>query len=95
MRIQYTEQALDDLESISAYYRAISTNLANGIVSEIERRIGQLAALPLIAPETDEPGIHELIVIRYPYKVYYRIDDHRVVIMHIRDARRRPWRSRE
>jgi plasmid stabilization system protein ParE len=93
MRIHYTEQSLDDLESISAYYRAISRNLANAVVSEIERRIEQLLKLPLLAPETDEPGIHELIVIRYPYKVYYRVDDHRVVIMHIRDARRRPWRS--
>jgi plasmid stabilization system protein ParE len=93
MRIQFAAQALDDLESISAYYRAISPNVANSIVSEIERRIGLLAKLPLLAPETDEPGIRELVVIRYPYKVYYRIDDHRIVIMHIRDARREPWRS--
>jgi plasmid stabilization system protein ParE len=63
------------------------------VVSEIERRIGLLSGYPLLAPETVEPGIRELVVIRYPYKVYYRIDDHRVVIMHIRDARRRPWRG--
>lgn len=93
MRVHFTPQALDDLESISAYYRAISPTIAKAIVTEIERRIGQLSWLPLIAPETDEPGIHELIVTRYPYKVYYRIEDDRVVIMHIRDARRRPWRS--
>lgn len=93
MRIRYTRQALDDLASISAYYRAISPTLADSVVSEIERRIAFLSEHPLIAPKTDEPGIHELIVIRYPYKVYYRVDHHRVVIMHIRDARRRPWRG--
>ena len=93
MRIRYTPQALTDLESISAYYRAISPRVASAIVSEIERRIAQLSRLPLIAPQTDEPGIRELIVLRYPYKIYYRIDDRIVVIMHIRDARRRPWRS--
>jgi toxin ParE1/3/4 len=87
MKIQFTEQALDDLESISAYYRAISPAVSNAIVD----RIAQLSDIPLIAPETIEPGIRELIVIRYPYKVYYRIDDHRIVIIHIRDARRRPW----
>jgi toxin ParE1/3/4 len=93
MRIRFTQQALDDLGSISAYYRAISPTVANSVVSEIERRIGLLSKHPLIAPETDEAGIRELTVIRYPYKVYYRIDDHRIVIMHIRDARRRLWRS--
>ena len=90
MKIEYTPQALGDLESISAYYRVISPTVANAVIAEIERRIGLLSRLPFIAPETIEPGIHELIVIRYPYKVYYRVDDDRVVIMHIRDARRRP-----
>ena len=93
MRVRYTRQALDDLEMISDYYRAISPRLANTIVFEIERRIDHLSRLPLIAPQTDEPGIRELVVLRYPYKVYYRIDDRGVEIMHIRDARRRPWRG--
>jgi plasmid stabilization system protein ParE len=92
MKIQYTAQALSDLASISAYYHTISSTVAKSVVSEIERRIGLLADHPMMAPATDEPGIRELVVIRYPYK-YYRIDDDRVVVMHIRDAQRRPWRS--
>jgi plasmid stabilization system protein ParE len=93
MRVRFSPQALDDLEAISAYYRAISPHLANAIIFEIERRIAQLSRLPLIAPETDETRIRELIVLRYPYKVYYRIYERGVEIMHIRDARRRPWRG--
>ena len=93
MIVQFTPQALDDLAAISAYCRAISPTVANSVISELERRIGLPSEHPLIAPKTDEPAIRELIVIRYPYKVYYRVEDHRVVIMHIRDARRRLWRS--
>ena len=93
MRIQYTAQALADLASISAYYHTISPAVAKSVVLEIERRLGLLADLPMMAPATDEPGIRELVVIRYPYKVYYRIDEGHVVVMHVRDARRRPWRS--
>ena len=93
MKVWFSRQALDDLEAISAYYRTISPHLANAIVFQIERRIGQLSKYPLIAPETDEPGIRELIVLRYPYKVYYRIDDRGLEIIHVRDARRRPWRN--
>jgi plasmid stabilization system protein ParE len=93
MKIRYAQQALADLENISAHYRSISPAVANSVVSEIERRIGLLEHSPMIGPVTTRPGIHELTVIRYPYKVYYRIDDDRVLIVHIRHARRRSWRG--
>ena len=44
-----------------------------------------------MAPETDEPGIRELTIVRYPYKVYYEVAEDEVWVVHIRDARRRPW----
>ena len=44
-----------------------------------------------MAPTTDESGIYELSIVRYPYKVYYEVEDDEVWIIHIRDARRRPW----
>ncbi len=47
-----------------------------------------------MAPLTVEPGVHELTVPRYPYKVYYRLTQREVLIIHIRDARRAPWLSR-
>jgi plasmid stabilization system protein ParE len=52
-----------------------------------------LASHPRIAPLTDEPGVHELTVPRRPYKVYYRIEGEEVWIVHIRDARRKPWKG--
>jgi plasmid stabilization system protein ParE len=45
-----------------------------------------------MAPKTDEPGVHELPIVRYPYKVYYEVAMEEVRILHIRHARRRPWR---
>ena len=42
-----------------------------------------------MAPATDEPGILELPIVRYPYKVYYELmGDEEVWIIHIRDTRR-------
>lgn len=38
-------------------------------------------------------GVYELIVPRYPYKIYYRIERDEVWIVHIRDARRHPWQG--
>jgi hypothetical protein len=36
-------------------------------------------------------GVYELIVPHLPYKRYYRLEHEEVWILHIRDARRRPW----
>lgn len=44
-----------------------------------------------MAPETDEPSVRELSIVRYPYKVYYQIEKDEVWIVHIRHAARRPW----
>jgi hypothetical protein len=40
---------------------------------------------------TDRVNVYQLIVPRLPYKVYCRVEHEEVWILHIRDARRRPW----
>jgi hypothetical protein len=45
-----------------------------------------------MAPVTDEPGVPELSIVEYPYKVYYELKgDEEVWIIHIRDTRRKSW----
>jgi toxin ParE1/3/4 len=91
MKVRYTRRAQADLEAIFAYLDARAPAAALSVKSTIERRIAQLETFPLMAPETDLPGVHELTIIRYPYKLYYEVSSGEVWIVHIRDARRRPW----
>jgi plasmid stabilization system protein ParE len=89
MKVRYTPRAQADLEAIFAYLDARAPAAALSVKSTIERRIAQLETFPFMAPETDLPGIRELTIIRY--KVYYEVSSGEVWIVHIRDARRRPW----
>jgi addiction module RelE/StbE family toxin len=91
MRVRYTRRALSDLVSIYTYLDQRAPAAARAVKELIERRTASLADFPLMAPETDEPGIRELTIVRYPYKVYYEVVDDEVWIIHIRDARRQPW----
>ncbi len=91
MRVRYTRRAQSDLESIYTYLDQRAPAAARTVKESIERRIVSLADFPLMAPETDEPGIRELTIVRYPYKVYYEVVNEEVWIIHIRDARRQPW----
>ncbi len=91
MRVRYTLRAQSDLDAIYAYIDQRAPAAARSVKELIERRIARLADFPFMAPETDEPGIRELTILRFPYKVYYEVIGEEVWIIHIRDARRRPW----
>jgi toxin ParE1/3/4 len=91
MRVRYTLRAQSDLDSIYSYIERRAPIAAQSVKELIERRIARLADFPRMAPETDDPGIYELTIVRYPYKVYYEIMGDEMWIIHVRDARRKPW----
>ncbi len=93
MRIRYTLRARADLDAIYVYLDQQAPAAAQSVKTRIERRITQLADFPLMAPATDESGVFELTLVRYPYKVYYQIEGDEVWIVHIRHAARRPWQD--
>jgi hypothetical protein len=40
------------------------------------------------------PGVRELSVSRFSYKVYYELRGDEICVLHIRHARRHPWIGR-
>jgi plasmid stabilization system protein ParE len=91
MRIRYTVRASADLAAIRSYLQERNPRAAAATMAAIRTRIGWLADFPLIAPETDEPGVRALPLVRYPYRIYTRSPVKRSVL-HIRHTRRQPWR---
>jgi plasmid stabilization system protein ParE len=95
MKVRYTPRAQSDLDSIFSYLDAQAPNAARAVKSAIVRRIALLGTFPLLAPMSEISGVHEMTIIRFPYKVYYEVHDDEVWVLHIRDARRRPWSETE
>ncbi len=92
MKVRYTLRARADLEEIYGYLEERAPAAAQPVISAIERQIGWLTDFPYMAPETDEPGVHELTLARYPCEIYYEVGRENVRILQIRHARRRPRR---
>lgn len=90
MRVRYTPRSRGDLADIYRYIEQSSPSGARAVIQTIQRQIRLLAFVPFMAPETTEPGVYELSVARYPYKVYYRVEDNEVRIVHVRHTSRRP-----
>jgi len=91
MKVRYTPRAREDLEAIYRYLDQRSPAGAQSVKTTIERRIRRLADFPFIAPMTEEGGVDELSIIRYPYKVYCCVERDEERIVHVRhSSRRRP-----
>lgn len=94
MKVRYTLRARADLEAIYEYLEKQEHTVAQRLKSAIERQIGWLIHFPYMAPTTDEAGVRELTVARYPHKIYYEVAGEEVRVLHIRHARRRPRRRK-
>jgi plasmid stabilization system protein ParE len=93
MRIRYSRRAFAEREAIFDYLEKRNPQGAHNVMGAIKSAIRSVGLHPRLGQVTNRVGIYELIVPRRPYKVYYRIEREEVWIVHIRDARRRPWQG--
>jgi len=91
MKIRYTRRAFADREAIFAYLNQHDARAARKVKAFIKDKINSLTCSPRRARVIKTLGVHALWLGRYPYIVYYRVEDDVVSIIHIRHAARRPW----
>jgi len=92
MKVEYSRRATTDLRKVSADSRAFGDSVA----AAVERRIYEIISGVTDHPEAfaqvvERPGMRVVPLVRYPYKIFYRILEDRIRILHIRDTSRRPW----
>ena len=91
MKLRYTSRAYTDLESILSYLAKQSPEGARNVLSRINRATDQLASQPYSGKATSRPDIRVCMIGRYPYKVFYRIVQGEIQIIHIRHTACRPF----
>ena len=93
MRIVYTDEALANLDETLQYI----TSHYPAVHALFERRLRLIEARICAWPESarkvaERPDVRVVPFIRYPYKLFYRIENDRIEILHIHHAARRaPW----
>jgi plasmid stabilization system protein ParE len=85
----FTSAALADLDDVLSYtsanYPALLPSIENRILAVLER----IEQWPESAREVSErTGVRVVPLIRYPYRIFYRIADERVEILHIHHTAR-------
>lgn len=93
MKVRYTPEAFSDRERILEYLRERSPAGARNVATSIREAIARLGDQPHSGYQTDNPDVQVVFVVRYPYKIFYRVRDPVVEILHIRHTSRRAWRG--
>jgi toxin ParE1/3/4 len=92
MKLVYSRRALTDLDDIAAYYTAsASPAIASSIGRRLEDVIDRICRIPEAAPRVSQRSqVRIVAVVRYPFRIFYRVREGRIDILHIRHTSRRP-----
>jgi toxin ParE1/3/4 len=92
VKLVYSRQALADLNEIATYY---SASASPAIAASIERRlidvIDRICRAPEAAPRVSQRSdVRVVAVVRYPFRIFYRVRADNVNILYVRHTSRRP-----
>jgi plasmid stabilization system protein ParE len=92
VKIRYRPTALAQLDAILEFIAARSPAAAHRVMARIKRSIDLLADFPRSSKASEVPGIHEMPIVRYPYIVFYTVDDdaQEVIILRVRHTSQDP-----
>jgi plasmid stabilization system protein ParE len=92
MKLVYSRRGLADLDQIKTYYAAnASPAIAEAIGRRLENVVDRIRRVPEAAPRVSQRSqVRVVAVIRYPFRIFYRVRANEVDILHIRHTSRRP-----
>lgn len=86
--VSWTAPARADVHDARQYYGAIDTRLDAALVEQLLRSERLLRENPLIYPVVDE-DLHRAPLRRFPYALFYLVENNEVVIVALMHHRRR------
>jgi toxin ParE1/3/4 len=93
--VEYLEGAREDFDESFDYYRNRSAGAGLGFTAAVDEAIDQILANPGRFPFT-HGGCRYSALHRYPFRIVFRDETDRVVIVAVAHAKRRPdyWHGR-
>jgi toxin ParE1/3/4 len=90
MSVGYSARALADLSSIAAYISRRSVRGAASVMRRIEATITLIERHPGVGQKVRRrSGTRAIPIGKYPYKVYYQIENGTPMIVHVRHGARK------
>lgn len=94
-RIRLLPEAEEELSAAARFYEALQPGLGLALLQEVRRATERIAERPK-ASRVERGDIRVRSILRFPYRLYYRVRPDEIVIVAVGHRRRRPgfWRNR-
>jgi plasmid stabilization system protein ParE len=86
LNVRYTPRAENDLAKIIDYLTPLSPGGARNVAATLREAIQAVSVHPFSGRRTRRPAILVKIVPGYPYRIFYRLGEDSIEILHIRHA---------
>jgi plasmid stabilization system protein ParE len=93
MKVRYSARAATDVATLHRYLSERSPTGAATVMAAIFAAIEFIRRYPHGAEKTNIPGVHGKVVKKYRFKVFYRVGDDVVEIVHVRHTSRQAWQG--
>jgi plasmid stabilization system protein ParE len=90
VRLRLTEAARDDLRIVYEFYTERSPSTADRAVGAILKAANGLTRFPLMGKRGAIERTRERVVMRFPYRVVYQIEEADIIVLRIIHTAR-PW----
>jgi plasmid stabilization system protein ParE len=96
MRLEFDEQAAQELEDATAYYDAKGDDLGERFLHEVGEAIQRIRAHPKAWAQVSRRS-RRCLLHRFPYGLIYQVREDMILLLAVMHLSRRPgyWRDRE
>ena len=93
MKVRYSPKASADLHSIFEFLNQHSPAGAARVMTALYAAVEFIRRNPQAAEMTSFGDVRAKVVLRYRFRVFYRVDERAdaIEIVHVRHVSRRPW----
>ncbi len=95
MKWRFHPEAAEEFLQAAAHYAETGTSLGLAFIAAMEEAVGLLLEHPGLGQEVSE-GIRRHLLRRFPFSVYYTLENEQLFILAVAHMKRRPeyWRER-
>jgi addiction module RelE/StbE family toxin len=83
MKVRFSPRSIADLDNIRRYVAKDNPAAAWVVASFIRQTIRHLEHWPYQGRATDVKDVRRIVVVNYPYVVFYHVNDERVLILEV------------